>query len=199
MRPRVGLMNFVSRLKQVVLPAPFGPISAWMVPRATRRLTPFTATKPANSLVRFSVSRMKSSLTTPRPRLLATVVARPQQVQQNAWGSRPARSLAGNRGQAASRPGLTAPGPSRCGCDPFVPAGAGLAATPRGITVAACTATLPQASPHYYVMALCNGKMALATADSAGNGTGGDQQEYSLCASSSSRTIPTSTGNSRLR
>src|SRR6188474_2835370 len=61
-RPRVGLMNFVSRLKQVVLPAPFGPISAWMVPRATRRLTPFTATKPANSLVRSSVSRMMSPL-----------------------------------------------------------------------------------------------------------------------------------------
>src|SRR3954449_6358303 len=99
-------MNFVSRLKQVVLPAPFGPISAWMVPRATRRLTPFTATKPANSLVRFSVSRMKSSLTTPRPRLSATVVARPQHVQQNACGSGPARSLADNRGRAASRPDL---------------------------------------------------------------------------------------------
>src|SRR3954451_19817231 len=133
-------MNFVSRLKQVVLPAPFGPISAWMVPRATRRLTPFTATKPANSLVRFSVSRMKSSLTTPRPRLLATVVARPQQVQQNAWGSRPARSLAGNRGQAASRP------------DPFraPPQGSRRPARHRG---GAYAATLPQASPHYYVMA----------------------------------------------
>src|SRR5712691_10808984 len=62
MRPRVGLRNFVSRLKQVVLPAPFGPISAWMVPRATRRPTPLTATNPANSLVRSSVSRMMSSL-----------------------------------------------------------------------------------------------------------------------------------------
>src|SRR5213082_3914067 len=57
MRPRVGRKNLVSRLKQVVLPAPLGPISAWMVPRATRRLTPLTATKPANSLVRLSVSR----------------------------------------------------------------------------------------------------------------------------------------------
>ena len=27
-RPRVGSRNFVSRLKQVVFPAPFGPISA---------------------------------------------------------------------------------------------------------------------------------------------------------------------------
>ena len=30
--PRVGGRNVVSRLKQVVLPAPFGPISAWIVP-----------------------------------------------------------------------------------------------------------------------------------------------------------------------
>ena len=67
MRPRVGLRNLVSRLKQVVLPAPFGPIKAWMVPRLTRRLTPLTATKPANSLVRSSVSRIISSLITQRP------------------------------------------------------------------------------------------------------------------------------------
>src|SRR5215510_2735356 len=63
MRPRVGWRNLVSRLKQVVLPAPFGPISAWMVPRATRSETPLTAVKPAKSLVRSSVSRMASPLT----------------------------------------------------------------------------------------------------------------------------------------
>src|ERR1700732_5322489 len=61
MRPRVGLRNLVSRLKQVVLPAPLGPINAWIVPRSTRRLTSRTATKPANSLVRPSVSRTMSS------------------------------------------------------------------------------------------------------------------------------------------
>src|SRR6185312_11466689 len=61
MRPRLGLRNLVSRLKQVVLPAPFGPIKAWMLPRRTCRLTPLTATKPAKSLVRSSVSRMMSS------------------------------------------------------------------------------------------------------------------------------------------
>ncbi len=33
--PRVGGRNAVSRLKQVVLPAPFGPISAWIVPART--------------------------------------------------------------------------------------------------------------------------------------------------------------------
>src|SRR5215216_7922201 len=61
MRPRVGLRNLVRRLKHVVLPAPFGPIRAWMVPRLTLRLTSLTATKPRNSLVSPCVSRMTSS------------------------------------------------------------------------------------------------------------------------------------------
>ena len=60
--PRVGVRNLVSRLKQVVLPAPLGPISAWMVPRRTCRLTLSTATKPLNSLVSSRVSRMMSPL-----------------------------------------------------------------------------------------------------------------------------------------
>src|SRR5262245_59303354 len=77
MRPRPGLMNLVRRLKQVVLPAPLGPINAWMVPRATRRVTPLTATKPANSLVRSWVSRMKSSLTRHRPVSATVLVSRP--------------------------------------------------------------------------------------------------------------------------
>src|SRR5262245_5525994 len=51
MVPAVGSRNFVIRLKQVVLPAPFGPIRAWMVPRRTLRLTFLTAVKPWNSLV----------------------------------------------------------------------------------------------------------------------------------------------------
>ena len=51
----------VSRLKQVVLPAPFGPISAWMVPRRTSRSTSLTATKPLNSLVSPWVERIVSS------------------------------------------------------------------------------------------------------------------------------------------
>src|SRR5262249_38349617 len=57
MRPRLGVKNLLKRLKQVVLPAPLGPIMAWILPRATRRLTPRTATKPAKSLARSSVSR----------------------------------------------------------------------------------------------------------------------------------------------
>ena len=59
--PRVGARNLVSRLKKVVLPAPFGPISAWMCPRRTRRSTLLTATKPLNSLVSPRVSMMQSS------------------------------------------------------------------------------------------------------------------------------------------
>src|SRR2546425_6514936 len=60
-RPRVGVRKWVSRLKHVVLPAPLGPMSAWIVPRRTRSLTSFTATNPRNSLVSASVSRMTSS------------------------------------------------------------------------------------------------------------------------------------------
>src|SRR5688572_30055941 len=62
MDPRVGCRNLVRRLKQVVLPAPFGPISAWMLPRFTARSTPFTAKKPPNSLVSPDAARMISSL-----------------------------------------------------------------------------------------------------------------------------------------
>ena len=38
--PGGGSRNFVRRLKTVVLPAPFGPISAWIVPRRILRSTP---------------------------------------------------------------------------------------------------------------------------------------------------------------
>src|SRR5437870_5616545 len=61
MRPPVGVRKCVSRLKQVVFPAPLGPMSAWIVPRRTRKVTFFTATNPRNSLESPSVSRMRSS------------------------------------------------------------------------------------------------------------------------------------------
>jgi hypothetical protein len=60
MVPAVGMRNFVSRLKQVVLPAPFGPINAWIVPRSTSSLTPLTARNPLNSIVKPSVARITS-------------------------------------------------------------------------------------------------------------------------------------------
>src|SRR5438445_2804071 len=60
MVPLVAGRKRVSRLKQVVLPAPFGPISAWMVPRITRRSTRFTAMNPRNSFDKPRVSRITS-------------------------------------------------------------------------------------------------------------------------------------------
>src|SRR6185503_8279880 len=87
MRPRVGCRNLVSRLKQVVLPAPFGPISAWIVPRATRRLTPFTATKPANSLVRSSVSRIVSLIDAAVPSTAFTATFRKARPVDLRWRS----------------------------------------------------------------------------------------------------------------
>src|SRR3954468_10624808 len=58
MVPDVAGRKRVKRLKQVVFPAPFGPINAWMVPRSTLRFTPLTATKPRNSLLSPRVSRI---------------------------------------------------------------------------------------------------------------------------------------------
>src|SRR3954462_13362890 len=59
--PRVGVRKCVSRLKQVVLPAPLGPMRAWMLPRCTLSATSFTATKPLNSFVSPRVSKIASS------------------------------------------------------------------------------------------------------------------------------------------
>src|SRR5436190_18479221 len=44
------------RLKQVVLPAPLGPIRPTMAPSATAKLTPLTAVRPPNRTVRSSTS-----------------------------------------------------------------------------------------------------------------------------------------------
>ena len=43
MRPVSAASTPVTRLKNVVLPAPFGPISAWMWPRATSMRRSFSA------------------------------------------------------------------------------------------------------------------------------------------------------------
>src|SRR5687768_16951225 len=51
----------VMRLKNVVLPAPLGPMMAAICPRATPRLTPPTAAKPSNDL------RMSRTSSTARP------------------------------------------------------------------------------------------------------------------------------------
>src|SRR5579862_2640309 len=62
MSPAVGCRNLVSRLKTVVLPAPFGPIRAWISPCRTRKDTPSTATNPLKDFARACVSRITSLL-----------------------------------------------------------------------------------------------------------------------------------------
>ena len=56
--PELGSKNFVNKLKQVVFPAPLGPIRACIAPRSIAKFTLFTAMKPLNDFVRSSVSRM---------------------------------------------------------------------------------------------------------------------------------------------
>jgi hypothetical protein len=63
--PEVAGRKRVSRLKTVVFPAPFGPMSAWMEPRRTDRSTPSTATKPWNSFLSPLVWRICASLRLP--------------------------------------------------------------------------------------------------------------------------------------
>ena len=59
--PEVGLYTPVSRLKNVVLPAPFGPISATIEPRGIVKSTSsVTAMRPPNSL-RTCVATRRSS------------------------------------------------------------------------------------------------------------------------------------------
>src|SRR5688572_9154634 len=57
MRPEVGVCWPVSRLKNVVLPAPFGPITEWSDPCCTWIDTAFTAVRAPNDFVRRSVLR----------------------------------------------------------------------------------------------------------------------------------------------
>src|SRR5215470_5676247 len=86
--PDVGVRKCVSKLKQVVLPAPLGPISAWIVPRRTRRSTPLTATNPLNSLVSCRVSRIVSSA---MPRRRATAAHRLVPLATGDYGRRGGR------------------------------------------------------------------------------------------------------------
>src|SRR5206468_8913912 len=55
--PRVGRRKPVKRLKQVVLPAPFGPIRPTISPLSTVRSTRLTAASPPKSRVSSRVSR----------------------------------------------------------------------------------------------------------------------------------------------
>src|SRR5215831_1661019 len=167
-------MNFVRRLKHVVLPAPLGPISAWIVPRVTFRLTPLTATKPANSLVRFSVWRMKSSLTTLWSRWSTIVLPRPEQVEQK-QGAACARSHA--RCAARSKAALA-----------FWLDGLSTRSNARGAARDQLRSRLPAHPCHpssTFPPFLCNGTVTAAIADSAWRNRRRRQQwEHWPCASS---------------
>src|SRR5437879_3043985 len=59
-RPALGARSPDSRFKNVVLPAPFGPITACTPPARKARLTPSTAVNPPNRRYNASVCRMMS-------------------------------------------------------------------------------------------------------------------------------------------
>ena len=61
----VGLSKPVIRLKNVVLPAPLGPISAVMMPRCTSRWSTWTAVMPPKLRMMLSTSRIGSGLAEP--------------------------------------------------------------------------------------------------------------------------------------
>ena len=54
-RPEVGRMTPVRQLKNVLLPAPFGPMMARISPGITSKLTPLSAVRPPKRTVRSSV------------------------------------------------------------------------------------------------------------------------------------------------
>ena len=53
MRPSAGSQKREMQLNTVDLPAPFGPISAWIEPSATSMEKSFSAHRPPNRTVRF--------------------------------------------------------------------------------------------------------------------------------------------------
>src|SRR5215813_2210506 len=66
MRPLVGRRTPVRQLKNVLLPAPFGPMIARISPRGTAKLTLLSAVSPPNRTVSPSVRSIGSEDSPPR-------------------------------------------------------------------------------------------------------------------------------------
>ena len=66
MRPEVGRSTPVRQLKNVLLPAPLGPMTARISPRCTSKLTLLSAVRPPKRMVRPSVRSMAAEAS-PRP------------------------------------------------------------------------------------------------------------------------------------
>src|SRR5688572_33134027 len=64
-RPEVGRSTPVTQLKNVLLPAPFGPITARISPRLISKLTLLSAVKPPKRMVSPSVRSTGASLSRP--------------------------------------------------------------------------------------------------------------------------------------
>jgi hypothetical protein len=77
--PSVGRYRPVNMLKNVVLPAPFGPMIVAIVRGGTWNDTPSTAVSPPNCFVRFRVSRTAVPDSGPAPScsLAATLICAP--------------------------------------------------------------------------------------------------------------------------
>src|SRR5262249_60561457 len=66
MRPLVGRRTPVRQLKNVLLPAPLGPMIARISPRGTAKLTLLSAVSPPNRTVSLSVRRIAPEDSPPR-------------------------------------------------------------------------------------------------------------------------------------
>src|SRR3954463_14377382 len=103
--PEVGAKVPVSRLKSVVLPAPFGPMMECSEPDSMPRLTPFTAVSAPNDLVMFLVSK---SIDLERQAVPRLDHAAPEEHHHHHEGEaeqeRPARPQGGGAGGAGPAP-----------------------------------------------------------------------------------------------
>ena len=89
-RAEVGRSKPVIRLKNVVLPAPLGPISAVMMPRCTSRWSTSTAVMPPNCRTMLSTTRIGSGLPAragrrPRPSAPCRAAGSARSAVAHAW------------------------------------------------------------------------------------------------------------------